>query len=276
MKLLTREVIVQPNIYGEYLNPVTFHAFWNGALNEKHFISIKSCYHFNIKKYSNRKIILWVENNTETKWNSEIEKYAEIRVFDLDSEVKNSPLVDKNYYYKRELSFYSDLVRYTLLYKYGGCWFDLDVFFLKDFSPIFSTYSSECIVYQWERQNYPNGAIYISLSPQHETLKGMIEFIIKRNKGWGFQEANLTYDIPVDLLVLPCSWFDPSWVADNLKSCDSFFKESNDIVTFDTFFADSFCFHWHNRWSSNIHIKSPCSQLFKFIEDDENKTTETR
>ena len=35
-----------------------------------------------------------------------------------------------------------------------------------------------------------------------------INFIIDRNRGWGFQRTKLTYDLPLDMLVLPCSWFD--------------------------------------------------------------------
>ena len=43
-------------------------------------------------------------------------------------------------------------------------------------------------------------------------MKKNIEFIVKRNLGWGFQEANLTYDLPLDMLVLPVSWFNADWI----------------------------------------------------------------
>ena len=41
-------------------------------------------------------------------------------------------------------------------------------------------------------------------------MKKNIDFIIKRNRGWGFQEASLTYNLPLDILVLPCSWISPA------------------------------------------------------------------
>jgi hypothetical protein len=277
MKLLTRETDYEKTIHlanelnASYDKPVIFHAYWNGTLNEKHFMSIKSCWHFNIKKYSNRKIILWIENNTSNEWNEKIKQFAEIKYFNLDTEITNTPLENKNFYYKKDLSYYSDLVRYILLYKYGGCWFDLDVFFLRDFSSLFSSYENEVIVYQWERQNYPNGAIYISLIPESEKMKDIINLIFRRNKGWGFQEANLTYELPLDMLVLPCSWFDASWIRNFQVECDSFFQNSDEIHTFENFFHGAFCYHWHNRWNTHIHENSPIKQLYNIIENGDSK-----
>jgi hypothetical protein len=277
MKLLTYEtdydktIGLAKELNGSYDKPVIFHAYWNGTLNEKHFMSVKSCWYFNIKNYSNRKIIVWLENNSLNEWNEKISEFAEINYFNLNSEMENTPLENKRFYYNRQLSFYSDVVRYILLYKYGGCWFDLDVFFLRDFSPLFSAYENEVLVYQWERQNYPNGAIYISLVPQNNKIKDIIEFIIKRNKGWGFQEADLTYDLELDMLVLPCSWFDGSWLGDIHFGCDAFFQGSDKIYTFENFFNGGFCYHWHNRWNHHIHENSPIKQLYYIILNDDSK-----
>ena len=47
-----------------YAKPVIWHAYWHGDLNEKHLISIRSCYYFNVLGHSNRKIILWLEKIT--------------------------------------------------------------------------------------------------------------------------------------------------------------------------------------------------------------------
>ena len=68
------------SINEEYNKSVIFHCYWNGELNEKHLYSIISCYYFNVYK-NKHKIILWLENNIPNKYNSEIEKYAEIKYF---------------------------------------------------------------------------------------------------------------------------------------------------------------------------------------------------
>ena len=204
MKLLgttteyTETMTLALNLKGKYNKSVIFHCYWNGILNEKHLYSILSCYYFNVYR-NNHKIILWLDNNTPNEYNSEISKYAEIKYFSLSNEKKNAGLETNDFYYSTLLSFYSDLVRYLLLYNYGGLWFDLDCFFLRSFDPIFFQFENEICVYQWENQNYPNGAILMSLQPKSEKMKKNIEFIVNRNCGWGFQEAQLTYDLPLDI-----------------------------------------------------------------------------
>jgi hypothetical protein len=276
MQLLTNEVNydstieLAKNLKGDYNKPVIFHCFWSGVLSEKHLISIKSCYYFNIyNKNNNSKIILWLQNNCPNKYNKEIEKYVEIKFFLLENEKKNTFLENNNFKYNNSISHYSDVVRYLLLYKYGGCWFDLDCIFLRSFEPIFYNFNNEICVYQWETQNYPNGAIYISLEPKSEKMKSNIEFIINRNGGWGFQEANLSYDLPLHMLVLPCSWFDGDWIENSFNiGWDVFFKKTDKHYNFDNFFKDSFCYHWHNRWNVKIEYNSIIKQLSNIIDNN--------
>ena len=253
------------NLKGEYNKSVIFHCYWNGELNEKHFYSILSCYYFNVYK-NKHKIIVWLENNKPNIYNIEIEKYAEIKYFSLDDELINSNYFTTIPYYNKELRFYSDVVRYLLLYNYGGIWFDLDCFILRSFDPIFYNYENKICIYQWETQNYPNGAIYMSLIPKSEIMKSNIEYIINKNCGWGFQEAILTYDLPLDVLVLPCSWFDPSWITNPYNiNFDDFFINKNKEYNFDNFFKGSFCYHWHNQWNKQIEDNSIIMQLLEII-----------
>ena len=255
---------------GNYNEPVTFHCYWQGSLNEKHLYSILSCYYFNVKN-KQHKICLWLENNVPNKYNDEIKKYASIQYFSLRDERVQANLQKVDFYYSTALSFYSDVVRYLLLFNYGGVWFDLDCFFLRSFDPIFSNFTNDICVYRWEHQNYPNGAIYMSLKAKSVKMKNNIDFIIKRNRGWGFQEASLTFDLPLELLVLPTSWFDIEWVNSNignLKGTDLFFENTDKQYTFDNFFKGSFCYHWHNKWNKNTEANSIISQLVKIIIDD--------
>lgn len=274
MKLLekscyyNRGIKLAQSITGDYEKPVTFHSFWTGNLNEKHFYSVLSCYYFNVHSNNNNKIIVWIENNVENEYNEKISQYAEIRQFNFEEE-KNKVkfLNNKSINYPKKLPFYSDCIRHLLLYTYGGCWFDLDCFFLRSFSPIFKNYESEICVYQWEKQRHPNGAIYISLEPESEKMKHIIEFVIERNHGWDFRTANLTYNLPLDILVLPCSWFDAEWLPSpfSIGGFDNFFKNSEKQYNFDNFYKDSFCYHWHNRWNVEIEENSIIKQLVNII-----------
>lgn len=260
------------DLSGSFDQNVIFHCFWNGALNEKHIISLKSCYFFNVYNKSKRVIYLWLENNKENSFNEEAKKYATIKTFDRIAEQAGTFLEDLDYYYKKDLSFYSDVVRYILLYKYGGCWFDLDVLFLRDFTPLFSNFTNDICVYQWEYQNYPNGAIFISLVPQSESLKEVMEYIIKERNGWGFQEAKLTYDSPLKFLVLPCAWFDPTWIKNNSPNVPEgdflgFITTTKNNYSFDNFFKGAFTYHWHNSWNNPIEPHSIFDQLNQIIDN---------
>jgi hypothetical protein len=274
MKLLSKTIDynetikIASKLTGSYDKSITFHCYWHGNLNEKHLYSVLSCYYFNVLN-RNHKIILWLENNTPNDINEEISKYCEIKQFSLQTEKENTNFIEKDFYYNKALSLYSDVVRYLLLYNYGGCWFDLDCLFLRSFDPIFKNYEKEVCVYTWENQNYPNGAIFISLEPKSAKMKNNINFIINRNRGWGFQEARLTFDLPLDMLVLPCSWFDGSWIQNPYNiGASIFFKNTEKEYTFDKFFNGSFCYHWHNKWNKPIEENSIFKQLVQIIKKE--------
>jgi len=250
---------------GTYIHPVIFHCFWYGTLSEKHLLSIKSCY-----KTNKNKIILWLQNvNDPLNLIPEIQKYAEVKMFDLDREWISS--WDKQFI-NWHIILYSDLVRMLLLYNYGGVWFDLDIFFLRSFEPLFATYSANVCVYQWETQNYPNNAIVISLQDHHPDLKIILDFLYSQRfvRGYIPSVYMMTYDVDLPLLVLPCSWFDGSWIPnpyESIISWDLFFKNTpnNFNFTLDNFFPGAFCYHWHNRWLTPIDDNSPINQLSNFL-----------
>lgn len=262
----TETIEIAKGLSGTYDGDVIFHAFWSGDLTEKHLMSIQSCYHFNVRGRTNRKIIVWVEQRSPNEWNDRIREYADIRAFNYIEEQKDTPMDGVNTF-NTYASFYSDVVRYTLLYKYGGCWFDLDVFFLRSFDPLFVNYPNDILVYTWENQQYPNGAVYISLAPRSEKMKLNIEFIRRRNMGWGFQESDLTFNLPLDMLVLPCSWFDPAWISNPYEmTLADFFSETARAASLKRFFSGAFCYHWHNRWHEAIHDTSIARQLYEQLE----------
>tara|TARA_Y100000590_G_C15726047_1_gene1015281 strand:+ start:1080 stop:1934 length:855 start_codon:yes stop_codon:yes gene_type:complete len=261
------------NINNDYPESIIFHCYWNGILTEKHLYSIQSCYYFNVLN-NHHKIILWIENNIPNKFNIEILKYAEIKTFSIKDEMDNTFLENKKILFiggsSNGLSEKANFYRMLLLYNYGGCWFDLDCFFLRSFDPLFKNYGNEICLYQWENQRYPNNAIMISLNAKSNKMKNNIEFIINRKRGWGFQRAELTYDLELDILVLPCSWFDPGWITTDTTGAGSFitfFENSNKKYNFNNFFPGSFCYHWHNKWNKQIHDKSIIKQLIDIIQN---------
>jgi len=278
MKLLSKNtnynetIEIATNLHGNYNKKVIFHCYWNGDLSEKHLHSVLSCYYFNV--FNNKhKIILWVENNTPNDINEEISKYCEIKQFSLEDEIKDSWLENHKPRFVANgehniIQEKSNYYRLVMLYNYGGCWFDLDCFFLRGFDPIFKNYENEICLHQWENQKYPGNGIVTSLFKKSNKLKKNMQFILKRNRGWGFQRARLTYDLPLDMLILPCSWISPAWIENPIfkkGKFDNFFKKSNKEYNFDNFFKGAFCYHWHNRWDMKIEKDSIINQLSSII-----------
>jgi len=259
------------NLTGTYEDPVIFHCFWHGPLNEKHFISILSCFYFNVLNKPNRKIILWTDSPFEdNNILKSISQFCEIRYFDFLEELKDTEISDEISKSNEHYQIKSDRIRYILLYKYGGVWFDLDMFILKSFDTLLSSFKNDICVYTWsDHGNYPNGAIFINLIPGNPKMKHFIDFLVDRNKGYGFQdyfnqESNLTYDTPVDLLVLPSSWFNAMWLPDfpEFEGFNkTFFKTTDKSVTLDNFCKGAFSFHWHNMWFNPVEPNSYFDQL---------------
>lgn len=251
----------------KYPKEVIWHCYWNGNLNKKHLISIRSCYYFNVRGYQNRKIILWLEKNTPNEFNNKIKKYADVQQFNYDEQIKNT-ICDKKKFYlnKNYLPYYADFIRTLLLLKYGGIWFDLDILFLRNMDCILNKYEKKICVVAWEKQKFPNNAFYMCLQKNNPDMIHNIKFIMNSNKGWGFHEASLTFDKDLRMTVLPCSWFDPAWIGNSLQiSFDNFFSNNNKKWNFTNFYPDSFAFHWHNRWKVDIHKNSICRQLDNII-----------
>ena len=243
---------------------IVFHAYWDGELSDLHLISVKTCWYFNVQGYNNRKIIVWVKKKIETDALKEISKYAEVKCFDFELESVATPFYDREFFVNYRPSYYSDLVRYTLLSKYGGLWFDLDIFFLRSMDPVLTKFGDDVFLYRWGEQNFPNGAIYYSPEPNYGNMDSAIDEFIRNNKGFGFNETKIGFDSELNMNVLPCSWFDGAWVKGNpyLDSFDKFFYKNRKKFTLETFFPGAFCFHWHNRWNFPINQGSIISDLY--------------
>ena len=279
MKLLSKTITFQDNIEiaknltGEFHKEVIFHCFWNGILNEKHYISILSCFVMNVENYPNRKIYLWSDENfLQNEWYEKIKLICEIKLFIYVDEIKGSFFeVHKPKSLNSNYSYQTDLIRYILLYKHTGVWFDLDILFLRDVSPLLKNYENEICVYNWAEQPHPNGAYFQNLQDSNKKFEDFVKTMIYVGRGFGFQESFLKFETPVDLLVLPASWFDPCFCLDFTEPFGKlqnggpdlkyFFKKTAKEVTLKNFSDGSFCYHWHNMWYEEYETGSFYDQL---------------
>lgn len=264
MKLLTTDVscdVTTPLLEmldKTYRVPLLFHFFWKGVLNEKHYLSIKSCRYF----HPDAEIILWIEACPTNEWVHKLLPICKIHKFNFIEEKNSTFLKEYPIPHFIDIPYYSDYIRLMLLYKYGGIWCDLDIFFLQNFSPLIPLIGENPAVYQWEHQPFPNNAVIITPNKENIHIRALIEYIYSNKRHWGMLTGRLTYDTPIDLLVLPCSWFDIGWIINKHDvSCNTFMLATPKPVLLHELSKVSFCFHWHNKWNTPIHPTSPLRQL---------------
>jgi len=268
---------------------VIFHTLWDdlSTLSEKNIMSLKSAYLTNVKGQRGRSIILWTYGDVPSNpFVQQAEQYATIKKFVWNEMLTDSPLHDRKEHpaIKRHMediaSDSSDLARYLLLWRYGGVWFDLDVFFLRSFDPLYAAFPDEAMVYAWEYRPWPNGAIFICLKAQHPHMRSLLNFMLSLNRDHGHGGSSfgfwsnpndpppdLSYQSPIPLTVLPCSWFDASWIQNPMGfQFSNFFQGSSSTFNVGNFFPGAFAYHWHNQWAAAIPETSPARQLMESLE----------
>jgi mannosyltransferase OCH1-like enzyme len=229
-------------------------------------MSILSCYATNVLN-TNNKIIFWTQelNNQNYEF---LKNYCEIKIFNHQEE-KNGTLFE-NFdisvtNINRMSSLFSDYFRYMILSKYGGLYFDLDIFFFKNINYLINTY--ENFIYPWGYSNFPNNAL-ISIKDT-KIMNQIINIFLKYGGStlcfqdiFGERGENQNYfnfDSPVDINILPCGWFDPMWID---KEDFTKWFENNDN---EYFYDDIYCYHWHNRNYLNIEVNSPFYRNIKKV-----------
>lgn len=248
---------------------VTFHTFWRGHLGGKQLASIKSCYLFNVAVGSGNKIVLWTDSLEQLRASpvfDEVVKYAQVERFDLHAASIGTPFAANDHIPSdillRHAPFFADIARLLILLHHGGVWFDCDVFFLRPFGGLLRAYP-RTFAYGWERQPYPNNAILSAASTRDPVIACCLEYLCARRRGFGFQLAQFLFDAPVPLLVLPCAWFDATWLDRPPPDFAAFFRDmpNGGSVSLDTFHRGAFAYHWHNQWNAHEGMRSPFMQL---------------
>lgn len=126
-----------------------FHFWWCDNLlpfERKQATSIKSF----LSTQPDSEFILWGSSDfSNNEWIKPLlDKGLQFKVYNPKEEAKNTPVENNpilEYAFHTELCVGADLARNILLYKYGGCYVDLDVIALKDFTFM----SNEEFAYAW-------------------------------------------------------------------------------------------------------------------------------
>lgn len=176
---------------------------------------------------------------------------------------------------KKIVSF-SDLVRFIILYIYGGIYIDADTIILRDLKEIYDIEYEWA--YRWSFHNYMNTAV-LRLRKESEIAKYIIKKAFDNKIKFHpkditkyLRESKYIYnknknDTQTKFLILPTALFDPLWnkhdgydkkimYSPKFKNFDDVFKEDKNITLtkkFNNFLPGAYTYHWHNHWNEIIH-----------------------
>lgn len=245
-----------------------FHCFWAGNLKELHLVSLTSL----CETHPGLPILFWVPNKSLVEKSETWEKIKSfvtnpIELIQVEYDHFQKSNLEKLYStylkvvndtpnpfkYAHKLAYASDIVRFVILYLYGGIWFDLDVYFLRNLNSIrIKRYLS-----QWGTEFVGNGAI-LRLEKNHD----LIDKIIKINPKLPFyphmsentEMSSFLLGNNLDITILPATFFDILFIPEKDLPINFPLKTFYDFFRVDPldFPPELYAYHWHNNWHMGL------------------------
>jgi hypothetical protein len=244
-----------------------FHCGWFGEFGAKGSLSLKSF--LATQDLQRVQLTLWLEQHTSYS-GYENNIYLKpllpkivVRSFDAHREARDTPLAGSPLLDETKTIAWADVFRILVLYKHGGCYFDLDMLFLRDFLELAAVLPQPEFCYQWSAQRHGNSAI-LKLERGSEAVLRTVETAAKR-KSCHPRTLFQMDDTELNLLMLPGPFFDPVWLLRDGKdqSRPSPFSTFSDFfmplgpealrkkfTAMADFWESCFCYHWHNQWGA--------------------------
>ncbi|CAG8645016.1 17235_t:CDS:2, partial [Cetraspora pellucida] len=254
--------------------PMLFHVYWRGKINDKIALMIKSFLYTQPLDCS--LLNVWLDQNQEIDFsqNPHIQPLLKfspnnfrLRKWNLTEQLSYDSIYDgweEKINPKIPTVGYSDLVRFVLLYRYGGMYVDADVLFLRDMRPVY--HLDQEFAYRWSFWLNYNTAI-LRLNAKSETVRTVVENAMQHNMN--FHPFQIKYylvkkrivvkqDLDKYLYMMPTTVFDPLWLKVDLALSKQVTKPNINYFhdTYKSnvkeFFRGAFTYHWHNQWESSI------------------------
>jgi len=252
--------------------PERFHIYWFGDFSAKQAFTVKSF--LATQDLENSELWLWldVENGYSGSEDNPFLKpflnYLNVKRFDPNIEARNTPLEKiSDTYDDVSPASRSDFFRHVVLYKYGGVYVDMDTMFLRDMSLLLRNKKFDYeFCYCWSAHlNYGNSAV---LRLRQESEIGHNLLVRCREVGSCHPREVLRFEenVDLDLLVLPCQFFDPLWshndgidnypmapfrrFGDFFRGFGWTFRPKRNIRSYLDFCPGAFAYHWHNFWDA--------------------------
>ena len=220
------------------------------------------------------RLIVWSDYDiTEQENIQPFKEFVDFRVYSAKELSVGTPLegiethfingMDRNHWMS------SGIMRFLVLYKFGGIYFDMDMVLLRDFKPILG----QDFAYQWggstdfkkERRWEPDChgpcAAMLGANRGGTYIEACMQQLIKTLPSGGtcYDEDMLAYvysDVP--FTVFPASFFNAEWLMSKVDKTLALEVENSwftsELKDRNTLFLDSFAWHWHNSSNKNKEV----------------------
>lgn len=232
--------------YPPYSDELAYHCIWFGDVLDHHILCLSSLF----ATQTNPRVTMWTD----------AESYPKLVPLVMRFSGHNFTLrigtFRENVAYQMT-AFRADKWRLQILKKHGGIYFDMDIVFFKDIS-WFANYGSPIVHEGYTAEKTFNNAI-LYYPAQHPGLDHWLSLIGEGEFNWPrIFEIQKMSDDRFGADMIPNAVSDRGW-TDLGPSTDAFFEETG--LTHECM-ADSFFYHWHNRWSKSVHTPGTLANLY--------------
>jgi len=266
----------------DYPEEVTFFHVYTEVRTPKELLAIKA--YLATQNLSKTKLIVWSDYDISEQENIQPYKdFVDFRVYDPKILAQGTPLEgveshlrtggDHNHWMS------SGVMRFLVLYKFGGIYYDMDMVLLRDFKPILgldfayqwggSTDFSK--KHRWKEDCHGPCAAMLGAVKGSQFIKDCMERLIVTPPTGGtcYDEDMLGYVYAErPFTVFPSTFFNTEWL---ISKTDKHLSQAIEPQWFDTplqnvdnLFLEAFAWHWHN--SSNKRKEVVGGSKFDLLE----------
>ena len=280
----------------EYQYPnekIKFHVYTE-VRTPKELESIKS--YIATQDLEKTELIVWSDYDISDQENIQPYKdLVDLRVYSPPEIAKGTPLEGMNaYLYPQDDDRHwmnSGVMRFLVLYKFGGIYMDMDMVLLRDFKPILG----QNFAYQWgsstdfakerywEEDCHGPCAAMLGANKGEEYIESCMQQLIRtpiRPRSTCFDEDMLSHVYrknPNAFTVFPSPFFNTEWLIGKTdkelsEEVSAGWFSPNDIIS-EHLFLEAFAWHWHN--SSNKLKPVLQGSKFALLQERNNKKLTT-
>jgi hypothetical protein len=255
-----------------------YHMYWFGPFGRKPAFAVKSF--LATQDPGRSELWLWLdadegyEGHQDNEFLAPLIPHITVRRFCPGTEARGTPLERAAGSLNGDMTRIGrpNFFRLVVLHNHGGVYVDADTMFLRDMGVLLDVLSpGEEFCYQWSSKPCGTTAI-MRLHQGGETVNRLLARCEERGSCRPRNILAFEDGADLDLLVLPCVFFDPLWL--HFDSTDSYldapfdrfadffrrfgwrFRPKPEIRSHRDFFPGAFAYQWHNCWRAREHEAS--------------------